>query len=43
MRRLTVLLLAAIAFAATFLAYINAASACYYVAYEPEVPEILRK
>lgn len=42
MRRLTVLLLAAVAFAATFLAYINAASACYFMAYEPETPEVLR-
>ncbi|WP_406677755.1 cyclic lactone autoinducer peptide [Moorella sp. ACPs] len=43
MKRLAMVFLAAVAFMATFLAYINAASACYYGFYEPEVPPSLRK
>lgn len=41
--RLTLLFLSSVAFIATFLAYVNAASACYYFSYEPEVPQSLRR
>ncbi|CEP67207.1 Staphylococcal AgrD [Moorella glycerini] len=43
MKRVAVVFLAAVAFMATFLAYVNAASACYFGLYEPEVPQSLRK
>ncbi|WP_258360106.1 cyclic lactone autoinducer peptide [Moorella sulfitireducens (nom. illeg.)] len=43
MKRLAMVVMSALAFMATFLAYVNAASACFYGWYEPEVPPSLRK
>lgn len=43
MKRLSLLFLSSVAFIATFLAYVNAASACFYVSYEPEVPKELKR
>ncbi|MDK2821325.1 MAG: AgrD protein [Clostridia bacterium] len=42
-KRLSTMVLASAAFLITFIASINAASACYYMHYEPEVPKSLRK